>query len=296
MDDFGSGYSSLNMLKDIAVDIIKIDMGFLRREENPRHSESILEAIVSMARILKLRVIAEGAETKEQVDFLKNVGCDYAQGYFFYRPMPIEDLRAVLGDGSVVDPRGVLSTQMDAIDLSTMLSRDEISHSVLERILGGLAIYAVYDDHFELLQVSNAYYRVTGCNPVDLKERQACIWQQIHPDDLPLVLERFDEAEQHPIDGAEYVVRRYRLSGGAHVDQGAALLLEQAGGAPPVLRQHRRRDGAASAGVAEAAADALRALRTSHAQAHHQAKTRRAGLLQAAARLHTPRPTVRCIM
>lgn len=84
MDDFGSGYSSLNMLKDIAVDIIKIDMGFLRREENPRHSESILEAIVSMARILKLRVIAEGAETKEQVDFLKNVGCDYAQGYYFY--------------------------------------------------------------------------------------------------------------------------------------------------------------------------------------------------------------------
>lgn len=213
MDDFGSGYSSLNMLKDIAVDIIKIDMGFLRREENPRHSESILEAIVSMARILKLRVIAEGAETKEQVDFLKNVGCDYAQGYYFYRPMPIEDLRTVLGDGSVVDPRGVLSAQMDAIDLSTMLSRDEISHSVLERILGGLAIYAVYDDHFELLQVSNAYYRVTGCNPVDLKERQACIWRQIHPDDLPLVLERFDEAERHPIDGAEYVVRRYRLSG-----------------------------------------------------------------------------------
>ena len=186
MDDFGSGYSSLNMLKDIAVDIIKIDMGFLRREENPRHSESILEAIV---------------------------GCDYAQGYYFYRPMPIEDLRTVLGDGSVVDPRGVLSAQMDAIDLSTMLSRDEISHSVLERILGGLAIYAVYDDHFELLQVSNAYYRVTGCNPVDLKERQACIWRQIHPDDLPLVLERFDEAERHPIDGAEYVVRRYRLSG-----------------------------------------------------------------------------------
>ena len=48
---------------------------------------------------------------------------------------------------------------------------------------------------------------------MDLKERQACIWRQIHPDDLPLVLERFDEAERHPIDGAEYVVRRYRLSG-----------------------------------------------------------------------------------
>ena len=104
MDDFGSGYSSLNMLKDIAVDIIKIDMGFLRREENPRHSESILEAIVSMARILKLRVIAEGAETKEQVDFLKNVGCDYAQGYYSIVPCPIEDLRTVLGDGSVRRP------------------------------------------------------------------------------------------------------------------------------------------------------------------------------------------------
>ena len=86
MDDFGSGYSSLNMLKDITVDILKIDMGFLARQDQSQRSESILEAIVSMARFMDLRIIAEGAETKEQVDFLQGIGCDYAQGYYFYVP------------------------------------------------------------------------------------------------------------------------------------------------------------------------------------------------------------------
>ena len=86
MDDFGSGYSSLNMLKDITVDILKIDMGFLARQDQSQRSESILEAIVSMARFMDLRIIAEGAETKEQVDFLQGIGCDYAQATTFTVP------------------------------------------------------------------------------------------------------------------------------------------------------------------------------------------------------------------
>ncbi|MFR4804638.1 MAG: EAL domain-containing protein, partial [Eggerthellaceae bacterium] len=101
MDDFGSGYSSLNMLKDITVDILKIDMGFLARQDQSQRSESILEAIVSMARFMDLRIIAEGAETKEQVDFLQGIGCDYA-GYYFYRPMSTEAL-----DAAVAGRRGL---------------------------------------------------------------------------------------------------------------------------------------------------------------------------------------------
>ena len=88
MDDFGSGYSSLNMLKDITVDILKIDMGFLTRQNESQRSESILEAVVSMARFMDLRIIAEGAETKEQVDFLQDIGCDYAQATTSTAPCP----------------------------------------------------------------------------------------------------------------------------------------------------------------------------------------------------------------
>ena len=85
MDDFGSGYSSLNMLKDINVDVLKIDMRFLDRDD--RRSKDIMESVIRMARWLDLPVIAEGVETREQVNFLLDVGCSYAQGYYYARPM-----------------------------------------------------------------------------------------------------------------------------------------------------------------------------------------------------------------
>lgn len=90
MDDFGSGYSSLNVLKDIEVDVLKLDMKFMSNSENPKRSESILASVIRLAKDLALPVIAEGVEQKEQVEFLKSVGCEYVQGYYFARPMPVE--------------------------------------------------------------------------------------------------------------------------------------------------------------------------------------------------------------
>ncbi|MCQ4881948.1 EAL domain-containing protein, partial [Alistipes onderdonkii] len=85
MDDFGSGYSSLNMLKDLNVDVLKLDMKLLDVEgSQARKGKSILESIITMARLVDLRVIAEGVETEEQRDFLMRAGCLYAQGYYFY--------------------------------------------------------------------------------------------------------------------------------------------------------------------------------------------------------------------
>ena len=185
MDDFGSGYSSLNMLKDITVDILKIDMGFLARQDQSQRSESILEAIVSMARFMDLRIIAEGAETKEQVDFLQGIGCDYAQGYYFYRPMSTEALEQLLSQDGIVDYRGVLNPSMELIDVNALLHDDMVSRAAVNNLIGGLAVYAVYADRFELLQVNNEYYHVTGCNSIDLRERQNRISRQVHPDDLP---------------------------------------------------------------------------------------------------------------
>lgn len=213
MDDFGSGYSSLNMLKDITVDILKIDMGFLDRDNTSKRSESILEAVVSMARFMDLRIIAEGTETKEQVDFLRGIGCDYAQGYYFYRPMDTESLEKLLLQENVVDYRGVLTPTMETIDMDALMRDEEVNRTIISSLIGGMAVYAAYPDHFELLQVNNEYYRVTGCNAVDLRERQKVIYKQIHPDDFSLVMDLFAQAEQHPIMGAEGTFRRYRLSG-----------------------------------------------------------------------------------
>lgn len=90
MDDFGSGYSSLNMLKDIQVDIIKIDMAFLRKANDEARSRKILEMIISLSKQLGMTVVTEGVEMQEQVDFLTKMGCDVFQGYYFGRPMEVE--------------------------------------------------------------------------------------------------------------------------------------------------------------------------------------------------------------
>lgn len=92
MDDFGSGYSSLNLLKDITVDILKLDMMFFRNEnlKEPRH-QTIISSIISMARALNMKVVAEGVETEEQLQLLRKFGCDYIQGYLISRPIPEQE-------------------------------------------------------------------------------------------------------------------------------------------------------------------------------------------------------------
>lgn len=96
LDDFGSGYSSFSTLHNYDFDILKIDMGFVRRIEESDKTKSIIDSIVKMAHQMDVRTIAEGAETREQVEFLREKGCDYIQGYYFYKPMPMEDFAAVL--------------------------------------------------------------------------------------------------------------------------------------------------------------------------------------------------------
>lgn len=90
LDDFGSGYSSLNMLKDIVVDVIKLDMGFLDKTEQEKRQWSILSNVVHMSEELGSRIVTEGVETREQVDRLFEIGCRVFQGYYFSRPMEAE--------------------------------------------------------------------------------------------------------------------------------------------------------------------------------------------------------------
>lgn len=91
MDDFGSGYSSLNMLKDMPVDVLKLDMIFLKDTENNERTKKIMSLIIDLAKSLGVPVIAEGVETIEQVDLLAKMGCDYFQGYYFARPVSLDE-------------------------------------------------------------------------------------------------------------------------------------------------------------------------------------------------------------
>lgn len=97
MDDFGSAYSSLNMLKDINVDAIKLDMKFVDlNADNAAKGSKIIESVIDMAYQLRLSIIAEGAQTAEQVSKLRDLGCMYIQGYYFYRPLTVGKMEDLL--------------------------------------------------------------------------------------------------------------------------------------------------------------------------------------------------------
>lgn len=89
MDDFGTGYSSLNLLKELPINILKLDKEFLNDNKNSSEAKGIVSCIVEMAHLLNLQVICEGVETYDQLIFLKSIACDYGQGYYFAKPMPL---------------------------------------------------------------------------------------------------------------------------------------------------------------------------------------------------------------
>ena len=91
MDDFGSGYSSLNMLTSLPIDALKLDMKFIRNICQNTKDARLVEIMIQIARLLEVPVIAEGVETKEQMELLKSIGCDIIQGYYFSKPLPAEE-------------------------------------------------------------------------------------------------------------------------------------------------------------------------------------------------------------
>ncbi len=91
MDDFGSGYSSFNSLKDIPIDILKLDMGFLRKNSNAERGRLIIKSVIDLAHSLGLTTVAEGVETEEQADYLREFGCDIIQGYLYAKPLPEDE-------------------------------------------------------------------------------------------------------------------------------------------------------------------------------------------------------------
>lgn len=96
MDDFGAGYSSLNSLKELPLDVLKLDAEFFRGEEDKERGNLVVGETVSLAQKLDMRIVAEGIETREQVDFLAEKNCDLIQGYYFAKPMSVEEFEKLV--------------------------------------------------------------------------------------------------------------------------------------------------------------------------------------------------------
>lgn len=95
MDDFGAGYSSLNSLKELHIDVLKIDADFFRGVDSEKRGMLIVSEVIDLAKKLNMRIVAEGIESREQVDFLAEQNCDLIQGYYFAKPMPIDEFEKV---------------------------------------------------------------------------------------------------------------------------------------------------------------------------------------------------------
>ena len=216
MDDFGSGYSSLNMLKDINVDVLKIDMRFLDRDD--RRSKDIMESVIRMARWLDLPVIAEGVETREQVNFLLDVGCSYAQGYYYARPMEAAAFEALLTDGSKVQHEqcALQDARRPILDFRDLLHENTISDRMLSSIIGSVALYSYADGDLRLIRGNEAYRRLIATlgEGVNGAEEGGSLLPFVHDEDRDaLVAAAGETVRSCPDDGVEVVVRRMGTNG-----------------------------------------------------------------------------------
>lgn len=160
MDDFGSGYSSLNILKDIMVDVLKVDMRFLSNTDIPGRGENILASVIRMAKWLKLPVIVEGVETASQTRFLKSIGCDYVQGFFFATPMPASEYVKLVDENKVVENVEVILD--DDFDTNSLFVKNPQMEMLFGNNIQPIVIFENCGEKIEMLRVNEAYYNMLG--------------------------------------------------------------------------------------------------------------------------------------
>lgn len=160
MDDFGSGYSSLNILKDMELDYLKVDMKFLEGEDFNGKGEKVLTSIIRMAKWLHIPAIVEGVETIEQVDFLKCIGCEYAQGFYFARPMPIENYEKFIEEEkkrhSINTGVGVGPVEV----INELWNTKSTVSAFIECLSDPISVYEYRSSKLEMLRTNDAYESV----------------------------------------------------------------------------------------------------------------------------------------
>ncbi len=177
IDDFGSGYSSLNTLKDVPADIIKLDMRFLENGRNPERGGNILESVVRMARWLGMPVIAEGVETIEQAEFLKSIGCYYVQGFLYAHPMPASEYTQFSTKRSKEDEMLKLQT-LEHLDNVNFWDPHSLETLIFNSYVGGACIFEYNNGRAELLRINENYAREVGAGKLTASEAQELVLEQ----------------------------------------------------------------------------------------------------------------------
>ncbi len=214
MDDFGSGYSSLNMLKSVAVDVLKIDMRFLQIDESEQEKGiGILESVVSMAKQMRVPIIVEGVETQIQENYLLKMGCRYTQGYYYYKPMPTTDFEKLISDKRNLDLNGFWCRQIDSLHLKEFLDPNLFNDNMVNNILGPAAFYDMYENNIEIVRVNEQYLNLAGLSSKDEEERYKKFWSHVRDDDRQLLFSIFGQSHTNQTNGAQGYIHFVRNDG-----------------------------------------------------------------------------------
>ncbi|NLA69940.1 MAG: EAL domain-containing protein [Clostridiales bacterium] len=189
MDDFGSGYSSLSILKTMPIDVLKIDIRFFEETEKNARGANIVANVVRMARWLDLVVIAEGVETATQVDFLHSLGCDYVQGYYFAKPMNVEEYEVLSAQKKAVE----IKRETTNIELDRLWGVGPEMQLFFSNALQPIALYEYGGDSIEIVRINNEYISIFGTVIEQIKES---LMETIMPDDRGVLLESFKQCAE----------------------------------------------------------------------------------------------------
>jgi len=192
MDDFGKGYSSLNTLKNVPVDVLKLDLGFLHESESSGDRGGIiLNSVMHMAHWLNLAVVAEGVETLRQADYLTSIGCDTVQGYLYSRPLPIPEFEALLARGDVGAFIGEYAL-LSQIDVKELWDPDAEATTIFKSFVGAAGLFELHNEILStqrvnqklcnLMEIDFSSYNDYSSNALDIftNDQRASIVSMLH--------------------------------------------------------------------------------------------------------------------
>lgn len=175
IDDFGSGYSSLNTLKDVPANILKLDMRFIESSENTQRGGNIIGSIIRMAKWLGMPVIAEGVETMEQAEFLKSIGCNYVQGYLYARPMPATEYENLSAKISKEHKMQALET-VENMDNNTFWDPKSMDTLIFNSYVGGACIIEYHRGKSETMRINDKYVEAIGAENMSMDDVMKINW------------------------------------------------------------------------------------------------------------------------
>lgn len=194
MDDFGSGYSSLNTLKDIPVDMLKLDMRFMEGFDSGGRVGTVMASVLRMAKWLGVPVIAEGVETPDQYAFLQSAGCEYVQGFYLARPMPYAQFEDYIAQQQGAPHAEEKTIPVDLVNL--MMGGDSVTPRVLSALFDGVAIFEFSGDAVEVLRADQGYFDMFGYDASTFKMKGNMLADRISADDYEQVLAACKFAEE----------------------------------------------------------------------------------------------------